>query len=177
MEPLLHFVILFTALIILGIKFRKAFTASLIALIPDLDVLFHVHRSISHSAIPAIIVSLLLLYTFKKHRRLIVLALIAYLSHLFLDIFCGYTPILYPIYGKNIWISVELNSHISSFIGLGLNFKILTKPVEFKVFESLDALLFTSEGVASSIILLSSILISKLTKWLHKPSLKPFRKD
>ena len=50
-EPLLHFVVPFVSLRAVGFDLRKAAFASLIALTPDLDVLFNSHRSPTHSLI------------------------------------------------------------------------------------------------------------------------------
>ena len=51
MKPLIHFIVPFTALTLAGVEFRKALPISLLALLPDLDALFLVHRSLSHSLV------------------------------------------------------------------------------------------------------------------------------
>lgn len=68
MEPLIHFVVPFVALMLAGVEFKKASFISLLALLPDLDALFLVHRSLSHSILVVLIVIvpfLLLTYKFK----------------------------------------------------------------------------------------------------------------
>lgn len=96
MEPLIHFVVPLTLLTILGVKFRRALPLSLLALLPDLDVFFHVHRSFSHSILIFLAVFLLTLplaWRFKSYKHA-ALALLMLISHPILDLFSGYTPVL-----------------------------------------------------------------------------------
>lgn len=57
-EPLIHFVIPFFLLMMFGLGIKKAALISLLAVLPDLDVLFHIHRSFSHSIIFILLFSL-----------------------------------------------------------------------------------------------------------------------
>ena len=50
-EPLLHFVVPFVSLRAVGVDLRKTTFASVIALTPDLDVVFNTHRSPTHSVV------------------------------------------------------------------------------------------------------------------------------
>ena len=96
-EPLLHFAVPFASLRAVGIDMRKAALASLIALAPDLDVFFHVHRSESHSIIilAAIVIPLLFLTRNRKEARAIVLlGTFGLITHLVLDLFQNPTPLL-----------------------------------------------------------------------------------
>ena len=61
MEPAIHFIVPFIALTLVGVKFRRALPVSLLALLPDLDALFLVHRSLSHSLIVLLMVAVPLL--------------------------------------------------------------------------------------------------------------------
>jgi membrane-bound metal-dependent hydrolase YbcI (DUF457 family) len=68
-EPLTHFVVPFAALMLAGVEFQKASIISLLALLPDLDVLFLVHRSLSHSVlIMTIVLVPFLLLTYSSSR-------------------------------------------------------------------------------------------------------------
>ena len=95
MEPLVHFVVPFAALMLAGVEFRKALPISLLALLPDLDALFLVHRSFSHSVVVMLIgIAPFLLLTYKFKPRVhgyALLMLMAVASHSILDVFAGYT--------------------------------------------------------------------------------------
>jgi len=164
-EPLIHFIVPFTALTLVGVKFRKALPISLLAILPDLDALFLVHRSLSHSLVVLLSVMvpfLLLTYKFKPSLYSYgFLGLMSVASHLVLDLFAGYTPILWPLYGYSAWIQVGLVAHVGSSPSLALSakVKVLTQPVTFQPFQSLDAPLFTGEGLILSVILIMPVLL------------------
>ena len=163
MEPLIHFVVPFTALMLVGVEARKALPISLLAVLPDLDALFLVHRSPSHSLVVVLSVMVpLLLLTYKFKPRLqgyVLLALLAVGSHLVLDLFTGYIPILWPLYGYSVWIHAELMVHIGGSTSLSPSVKLFTEPTAFQPFQTLDAPLFTDEGVILSAVLLSPVLL------------------
>ena len=106
MEPLIHFIVPFVALMLVDVEAKKALPISLLALLPDLDALLLVHRSNSHSIVVVLSVAaplLLLAYKFKPRLcGYAFLALLAVTSHLVLDVFAGYTPLLWPLYGCSI---------------------------------------------------------------------------
>ena len=103
-EPLLHFAIPFVSLRAFGLGFRKVLFVSLIALTPDLDVLFQVHRSQSHSfVVLALVVLPLLMLTWnrKSLRSLVLLGAFGLFAHLVLDLFQTFTPALWPILSES----------------------------------------------------------------------------
>lgn len=163
MEPIIHFVVPFVALTLLGVRPRKALPISLLALSPDLDALFLVHRSLSHSLVVMLIVMapfLLLTYKFKPRlQSYALLALMSAASHSILDVFAGHTPILWPLYGYSVWIQAGFIAHIGSSPSLTPSLKLVTKPITFQPFPSLDAALFTGEGLILSAMLLTPILL------------------
>lgn len=169
MEPLIHFVVPFIALMLVGASFRKAMLVSLLALLPDLDVLLLVHRFISHSIVVVLSAAtplLLLVYKFKPRLySYVFLALLALTSHLLLDVFTGCTPILWPLYSYSICIQVELFAHIGSSPRIIPSAKLLTKPISFQHFQSLDAPLFTSEGLVMSVVMLMPLLLKAFKAW------------
>lgn len=165
-EPLIHFVIPFSAFTMSGISSRRAAFASLFALLPDLDVLTHVHRSMTHSILilAAIILPAVLLTWRTKYRIYALLAGAGLASHLALDLFSlGYTPILWPIYDQGVQLYVLSATHIDSGLGITFNAGILTQPATFE-FRALDAPIFTGEGLIIAIILLVPVLLTKLAK-------------
>ena len=170
MEPLVHFVVPFAALMLAGVEFRRALPISFFALLPDFDVLFLVHRSPSHSIIVMSMVAvpfLLLTYKFKlKVYGYALLAFASAASHLALDVFAGFTPLLWPLSGYSVWIKTELAGYIGSSPSLALSAQLLTEPITFQPFQSLDAPLFTGEGLIVSAVLLMPLLLKALkTKW------------
>jgi membrane-bound metal-dependent hydrolase YbcI (DUF457 family) len=171
MEPLIHFVVPFTALTLAGVKFRRALPISLLALLPDLDALLLIHRSLSHSLIILLIAATpitLLISRFKPNlQRPSILGLLSVASHLALDIFTGYTPILWPLYSYSIWVKVELTTHIGSSLNLSLNACLLLEPTTFHRLQSLDASLLTGEGLILSTALLTPLLLKAFTKYKH----------
>ncbi len=148
---------------LVGLEARKALPISLLAVLPDLDTLFLVHRSPSHSltVVLGVIVPLLFL-TYKFKPRLqgyALLALLAVGSHLVLDLFAGYTPLLWPLYGYSVWINAELMIHIGGSTSLNPSVKLLTEPTTFQPFQTLDAPLLTNEGIILSTVLLTPVLV------------------
>jgi len=165
-EPLIHLVIPFTALTLYGLEWRKALPLALLAQLPDLDVLFHVHRSMSHSLVVVSLVGLpLLMLAYRlKTPRVGWLVLLAVASHIALDVFAGYTPILWPLYGNSVWIRTELMAQISSIPTLIPALKIAMEPTRFIAFESIDAPLLTGEGLIISMMLILPVLVKALEK-------------
>ncbi len=162
MEPLIHFIIIFTALILVNIKFKKALIISLLSLLPDLDALFLVHRSFSHSIIVLLIGTIVLLwiaYKKQKFQDYVLLGFLGIFLHLILDLFSGYTPILWPLYDYSLWIKVDFVAHINSSLSFTYDMRIIKNPIDFHQIPRLDAPLFTSEGLIISIILFIAILI------------------
>jgi len=148
---------------LMGVEIKKALPISVIALIPDLDALFHVHRSTSHSImIPIAVATLLLLPRRVYSRNFIALALLTASSHSIVDLFTGYTPIFWPLYSYSIWLQIGLAAHIGSSPSLNLSGQLLVKPTSFQAFQSLDAPLFTGEALIVSVILLAPLLLRAL---------------
>jgi len=162
-EPLVHFVVPLAALLLFGVELKKALSVSLFALLPDVDALFLVHRSLSHSIVVMLIVVapfLVLIYKFKPRLQVYgLLGLLATVSHSVLDVFNGFTPILWPLYNYSVWIQAGLGVHIGSSPSVMSSARLLFEPVRFESFQGLDAPLFTGEGLILSLVLLSPVLL------------------
>ena len=172
LDPLIHVAVPFFALRLLGLRSRRAVPISLMALLPDLDALLLLHRSPSHSIVVVLAVALPILLLVYRFRRGLLgsfpLALFAVSSHLLLDLFNGYTPILWPLYGQTVWIRVGLTAHIASSPSLTPSMMISTKPYTLQPLQSLDALLLTGEGLIISTILLASLTAGLFIKTLKR---------
>ncbi len=170
-EPLIHFIIPFFLLVMLGFNLRKAALISLLAVIPDLDVIFHVHRSISHSIIFILVVtvsiSLILNYFNNKLRKEMIVAVLVILSHPFMDMFTGYTPVLWPLFDKSIYIFTELTTNMNNIFDLNLIFKVNFDKIIFLRTTNSDAPIFTSQGVGMSLVLLAGLAMKNLSIKIH----------
>jgi membrane-bound metal-dependent hydrolase YbcI (DUF457 family) len=166
-EPLIHFIIPFFLLATSGIAIKKAALISSFAILPDLDVLFHIHRSFSHS------IFFILLFTFpaimiaKKFYldrfRDTMIATLVILSHPFMDAFTFYTPVFWPFFNKSIYIVTELTTNMNNIMDLNFNFNVYFKPVVFYQTMNLNAPIFSSMGVAVSFVLLTGMVLKHLS--------------
>lgn len=162
LEPLIHFILPFVALTLSGVGWKRSLLFSFFALLPDLDIFILVHRSISHSLLVISGAALPLLFLSRRFRpglqRYVLLAFLCTVSHLVLDVFAGYTPILWPLYMQLVWVKVEFSVHMSSLLSVSLNAGVVTKPTTFPQLQYIDAPLFTGEGLMVSAVLLAPIL-------------------
>ncbi|MFQ5888112.1 MAG: metal-dependent hydrolase [Candidatus Hydrothermarchaeales archaeon] len=170
-EPLIHFVIPFASLGIMGIRPKKAFLPSIIALTPDLDALVGIHRSPTHSLIMIGIAAstTLILLRGRPAFRFGLISVGAVLSHILLDLFQTYTPALWPLYDKYIWIKVTLDTYSGGSIGLPSILVLMKNPTQINsnlnILETPQEYIYTTEGIILSAALLA-ITMSLL--WLRK---------
>lgn len=169
-EPLLHFAVPFASLRALGVDLRKVLFASLVALTPDIDVLFQVHRSQSHSFVLVALVTLPLLvltWNRKSFRSLVLLGCFGVSAHLVLDLFQSPTAVLWPLLSESIWIQVTLHLHVGSAASVGGPAAVHVESRAIEPFTSFDAPVLTGEGLVVSTILvapaLARILLDRLT--------------
>lgn len=165
-EPLIHFIIPLFLLIILGLNLKKAVLISSLAIIPDLDVLFHVHRSVSHSIIfiLAIIIPIILILNYlhigKKNEM--ILATLVILSHPFMDMFNGATPILWPLFDKSIYIFTELTTNLNNVLDLNLIFKVnFEKTIFYKT--NGEGPIFSGLGFGITLVLLIGLAMKNIS--------------
>ena len=169
MEPVMHVVIPLVALTVWGVELRKAVPLSLLALLPDLDALFLVHRSFSHSLIVLVgVAGPVWWYTHKfkpRFSRMMWLASLSVASHMVMDLFCGHTPLLWPVYNKAVWVKTELMVSLGSSFSLQGLAELELQPVSFQPFGTLDAPILTGEGLILSGILLTPLAVQWLRRW------------
>ena len=164
-EPLLHFVIPFSVLVMCGVGVKKSAFIACLATLPDLDVLFHVHRSFSHSIFfillfcaPAIVITAA---THSKRTSDAIIATLVILSHPFMDLFTYFTPIFWPLYNNSIYIVTEMMTNMDNVSQLHLLFDIKLEPVVFYQTISVDAPIFTSQGVAITLVILIGLVLKR----------------
>jgi membrane-bound metal-dependent hydrolase YbcI (DUF457 family) len=168
MEPLLHVVVPFAALILLGIKPRVAAPIAMLGMLPDLDALLLTHRSLSHSVIilslayaPVLAVTWFLR---PQWRGYVVIGLLVLILHPVTDMMGGYTPVLWPILNDSIRLNLSLNGRISEGVTISPTMSVQSIPTVFQSVTSLDYPLFTGEGFMISLILLTPIALDMIRK-------------
>lgn len=169
-ETLLHFMIPFTALIIYGLSIKKSVVLSSLAILPDLDVLFHIHRSITHSVIFLIIISIPILLFLKlwipKYFKDGIIGTLVILSHPIMDTFQTYTPIIYPLYKGAIHIVCKFVTDMNNLTDLRFTFEIKTLDTAFSTLTTkTDGHIFTSLGIGITIVILIGIFFRWYKKW------------
>ncbi len=174
-EPLIHFIIPFFLLIMFGLSIKKAVLISSLAVLPDLDVLFHIHRSMSHSiffillfSFPAIIITKKL---YMERFSETIIATLVVLSHPFMDLFTGYTPVFWPIFNKSIYAVSELKTNMNNVLDLNLKLNVYFKPIVFNQTTNIDAPIFSSTGFAISLVLLIGLALKYYST--RPPSSRP----
>jgi len=110
-EVSLHFAVTFALMVpVLGL--RKAGIVSFISLLPDLDFLFYIHRSFSHSIVILLVGSLVVVSLVRKFKpslsSLTLAACVGLIGHSIMDIFSGPTPLLWPLVKESVSVSVAL---------------------------------------------------------------------
>ena len=162
-EPLIHFIIPFFLLVTSGLGAKKAALISSLAILPDLDVIFHIHRSFSHSivfilllTVPAIMIAKKF-YLDRFHDSII--ATLVILSHPFMDAFTYFTPVFWPLFNKSIYIVTELATNMNNVMDLDLKLNVYFKPAIFYQTQNIDAPIFSSIGVAVTFVLLTGMVL------------------
>ena len=159
MEPLLHFAIAFAIAALLRLKLKWALTLGLVGILPDLDVLLFMHRSVSHSILPPLLLlAFPLLWKSSRVRALLLAVSLGWASHSFLDFIDDYTPILFPISSKSYKLVFESSLFIKSHPSVSMSLTVLEKPYNYGVFTYLDAPIFTAGGIAIGLILIALTL-------------------
>jgi len=172
-ELALHFSVVF-ALTAPRLGVKRALLLSFMALIPDLDVLMYVHRSMSHSILILVFAYTLVLLAVRRFKprcfSLALLGLLALLSHPVMDCFQTYTPIFYPLLDRSVWLSVDGGVQVSP-VGLKpqVSAGVKDAPTVFKRFTVMDAPVFMGEGFLISLLLIVVPLVAEFKFGSSKP--------
>jgi len=159
MEPLLHFAIVFTLAAVMRLRLKWALALGLVGILPDFDVLFFMHRSVSHSMLPPLLLLLAspLLWSSRIKTPLLAVSL-SWASHGFLDFIDDYTPILFPLSSKSYKLVFESTLFMKSSPFISMSLRVLEKTYNYGVFTSFDAPLFTASGLAIGLLLITLVL-------------------
>jgi len=173
MEPLLHSAIAFALAVLLGLRLRWALALGLVGILPDLDVLFFMHRSVSHSILPPLSLLLLSLIAWRSSIPKVPLSAISlgWASHSFLDLIDDYTPVLFPLSSKSYQLVFESNLTIGSRPSISMSLTALERSYNYGAFTYLDAPLFTASGLAIGLVLIAlalSVFYGSLRSFVEK---------
>ncbi|HIQ03890.1 MAG TPA: metal-dependent hydrolase [Desulfurococcales archaeon] len=176
-ELLLHFTLPLTVLSYIydfRREYKKILLISFLSILPDLDVLLCIHRSISHSIIPyTIVLAVILLLSKSSSVKLwSIVGYLAILSHLVLDLFTGLTPILWPVVPYSIFIETNIIALISTnTITPMFNVSFSIEETEFTRFTSFYAVVATSQGLAITVILLLPLILKAILAYTFRREL------
>lgn len=150
-----------------GIAIKKATLFSLLAVLPDADVLFHVHRSISHSIFFILVICIPMIIIidkfYKEQLNDSIIATLSILSHPFMDLFTGQTPVFWPLFNKSICIVTELTTNMNNILDMDMVLDLHLEPIIFYQTTDTDAFVFTSLGVAVSMVLLAGLALKRFS--------------
>jgi dolichol-phosphate mannosyltransferase len=165
-ELLLHFSVPFSiSAPIVGV--RRATLVGIVGILPDIDALLHVHRSMTHSLVILTIFSLLPFYiTFFKlnEKSLALLSFFSLTTHPIMDMFQTYTPIIYPFSNSSFQVSIKGNILISQSIVPYVQSQITSTQTNFQKFLIMDAPIFTSKGFIVSLLLVAAPVLFSFLK-------------
>ena len=170
MEPLVHYVLPLTALMLVGVKPRTAAILALLGVIPDIDALMLIHRSISHSIVIMGLINAPL-YLIAKHRypdlqHNLLQAFLVLVSHPILDLE-AMTPILWPITSNSYMLRLSLNGVMQEGFSLKPSIVLTSVPTVFTLAQGFDYPLFTENGVLIAVILLAPIIYNQILQRVH----------
>lgn len=122
MDPLMHLALPLLFLLALRVDARRAVLLAPLAILPDFDALFGLHRALGHSFVPILVLPMAVLaYSHFKRREWVPAALVAqfYLaSHVVLDL--GGVAFLWPIVEDQFFIELGVTFTASDGFGIGL---------------------------------------------------------
>jgi membrane-bound metal-dependent hydrolase YbcI (DUF457 family) len=166
-EPIVHFVLPLAALLLLGVSLRRAVPLAMLGLLPDLDSVFLIHRSFSHSIV---VIGLLFIPVFllirclqPVHQGTVVLAFLVLASHVVLDL-GSLTPVFWPFYPFDVSLRFSLNLVVGNGVGFSPSLSVVQAPTDFSRMPGLDYPLFTEEGLFLSVVLLIPVLFRILKR-------------
>jgi membrane-bound metal-dependent hydrolase YbcI (DUF457 family) len=155
MDPFMHLLLPLLFLLAVRIDARKAILFAPLAILPDFDALFGLHRALFHSFVPILVLPLALVVYSKLRRPEWVLgsliALFYLVSHVVLDL--GGVAFLWPVVQEQFYLDPELQFDLQG----GVNFRI-SIDYGMKELERMGTTSFLSnEGAA--LLLLGALVI------------------
>lgn len=133
-------------------KFKYALLFALIGLLPDIDVLFRIHRWFTHSLILLACVALIVLSVILRFRRGLLthtlFAFTLYALHTVLDLLMAPTPIFWPLVSVSYVLRIGINGSVSAEgVTLTSTIEVRTTTTDFTPKTSLEGPLISETGV------------------------------
>ncbi len=137
-------------------KIKYSLIIALAGTLPDIDVVFGIHRWVTHSLIvtlAALTPALLIIYLFKReYVKIAVLAASLYVTHVILDTLTSPTPALWPL-TQSIQIKAEITGAVSNDgIAVKPIIDVITKPTDFTQKTIIEGLLITEASLILAMI-------------------------
>lgn len=150
-------------------NWRHRLLIVLASMLPDIDALFHVHRSFTHSLLILVPLLAIIVFLNKKSRskdlvNLACLVLLAYSLHIAMDLFTAPTPILWPILDKELYIetTVSLDNTLADKLVLETNIELHVIDHNPRPRDIVGAPIATPIGVATTLAILATLLVNKV---------------
>ncbi len=152
MDPLMHVLLPVLILLALRIDTRKVLLLAPLAVLPDFDAVFGLHRAVFHSFIPVVVIPVgLILYSRYKRPEWMLTALLVqfYLaSHVVLDL--GGVAFLWPFTTDMFYMNPELKFNLIGGINFEWHFK-----AGFRPYESMGDTDFIAQSTFAFLILIA----------------------
>ena len=130
MDPLMHVLLPLLFLLALRVDTKKAILLAPLAILPDFDAAFNLHRAVFHSFIPVIILPIgLILYSKTKRPEWMLASLLVlfYLaSHVVLDL--GGVAFAWPFTTDMLYFDPEVTFNMQGGINFGFQLQYGIKP-------------------------------------------------
>jgi len=130
MDPLMHVLLPLLFLLALRIDTKKAILLAPLAILPDFDAAFNLHRAVFHSFIPVVILPVcLILYSKTKRPEWLLASMLVlfYLaSHVVLDL--GGVAFAWPFTTDMLYFDPEVTFNMQGGINFGFHLQYGVKP-------------------------------------------------
>lgn len=80
-----------------------------------------------------------------------------------MDSFTGQTPVFWPLFNKSICIVTELTTNMNNILDMDLVLDLYLEPIIFYQTTDTDVFVFTSLGVAVSLLLLAGLALKRFS--------------
>lgn len=148
-------------------RFRVAAFIALAGLLPDVDVLFLVHRWVTHSLVLTMVAGVLVLAVtvwFSKSAVIPVSVVFAlYATHIVMDALTSPTPVLWPLIGLSHAVKINVNGLLSSGdVALIPAISIESAPLEFTRRYFIEGPIVSEYGVVIALAVAAALLVEFL---------------
>ncbi|MHC1637262.1 MAG: metal-dependent hydrolase [Candidatus Nezhaarchaeales archaeon] len=146
-------------------KAKQAAILALIGLLPDIDVLFRIHRWATHSLLlTAIISSIAITIALKREFKYTSLIALLYGLHIAMDVFVAPTPLLWPLTSQAYMIDIQISGTITEGgIGIFANITATTEPINFTQQPYIEGPIISTTGIITATAVAAILAIEHLT--------------